>query len=32
MFPTAREVLSREELQELGKQMHALKAEAKGRR
>ena len=32
MFPTAREVLSREELQELGNQMHALKAEAKGRR
>ena len=31
MFPTAREVLSREELQELGKRMRALKAEAEGR-
>ena len=32
MFPSAREVLTREELQDLGKRMHALKAEAEGRR
>ena len=31
MFPTAREVLTRDELQDLGKQMRALKAEAEGR-
>jgi iron-sulfur cluster repair protein YtfE (RIC family) len=32
MFPTAREVLSREELRDLGARMRALKSEAEGRR
>jgi hemerythrin-like domain-containing protein len=32
MFPTAREVLSRDELRQLGVRMRALKAEAEGRR